>query len=88
MCQPQRDLRWLGRLRRGLQLVLTGRKRLNALFPVFLLHQNLHLPFGVLQHLQAGLGQPNPFLENLQRIVERKVSFFQFGDDRKRDPAP
>jgi len=46
------------------------------------LQQDLNLAFGFFQLLSAGGGKLYSFIEELQRLVERNVSFFQFAYDR------
>src|SRR5687768_9639327 len=66
---------------RGLEFFVTEGKRLNPFLAILFLHQDLHLPFGVLQHLKASLRQSDALLENFQRVVEREVTLLQFSDD-------
>src|SRR5690606_21685080 len=62
-------------LLRTLCLILTGGKGLDPFLSILFLHQDFHLTLRIFQHLETGLRQPDPFLENFQRIVEWQITF-------------
>jgi hypothetical protein len=52
------------------------------LLAILFLNQDLDFPFSIFQHLEAGFRQPDPFLKNLQRVIEGQIALLQFSDDR------
>ena len=55
---------------------------MKPLLAVFFLDQHLDLALGILQNFQAALGKTDALFEDLQGLIERQITIFQFTDYR------
>jgi hypothetical protein len=59
----------------GVICFLIRREGMKPLFTVPILHQHFDFPLGIFQDFQATFREPNAFFEDLQRFVQRQITF-------------